>query len=64
MRIFQNKNVVTIIGCLVAIGILLMVIGFVWLFIEMMIDHECYQLTPNEYYQSSICEKYWKPIEE
>ena len=27
--------------------------------ISMLIDHECYQLQPNEHYRSSICEKYW-----
>lgn len=27
--------------------------------INMLIDHECYQLQPNDYFNSSICERYW-----
>lgn len=46
------------ISCVI-IGIALIAIGFVWTIVEMVIDHNCYQLTPNEFYNSSICERYW-----
>ena len=28
--------------------------------VDMLIDHQCYQLEPNEKYRKTICEKYWK----
>lgn len=40
--------------------IAMIVLGFIIQFCGMMIDHQCYQLEPNEFYQSTICEKYWK----
>lgn len=42
------------------IGIFMLIIGITFNIIGMLIDHECYQLQPNEFYQSSICEKYWR----
>lgn len=45
---------------LIIAAIAIMVLGFIILFCGMMIDHQCYQLEPNEFYQSTICEKYWK----
>ena len=44
---------------LIIIGISLMILGFIIQFIDMMIDHQCYQLQPNDNYQSTICERYW-----
>lgn len=41
-------------------GLLLITIGIIWQVVEMLIDHNCYQLEPNEFYKSSICERYWK----
>ena len=46
------------ISCVI-IGITLIAIGVIWTIVEMVIDHNCYQLTPNEFYKSSICERYW-----
>ena len=45
---------------LIILGLFLIVLGFTIQLIEMMIDHECYQLQPNDFYSSTICEKYWK----
>ena len=59
MRMLQNKNFITIIGCLVALAIIFIVLGIISLVVGMLIDHECYQLEPNDRYQSSICERYW-----
>ena len=42
------------------IGFLMIIFAVAWTILEMMIDHNCYQLEPNEYYQSTVCEKYWK----
>lgn len=41
-------------------GIVLIVTSIMWQVAEMLIDHECYQLEPNEFYKSSICENYWR----
>lgn len=27
---------------------------------NMLVDHHCYQLQPNDNYNHTICEKYWK----
>lgn len=45
---------------LLIIGFTMIVLAFVIMTIEMLIDHECYQLVPGDFYQSSICERYWK----
>lgn len=47
-----------------AIGALLVALGITFAVIDMLIDHNCYQLTPNEFYQETICEKYWNKGEE
>ncbi len=44
---------------LIIIGISLIFIAIAFEVIDMLIDHQCYQLTPNEFYQSTICERYW-----
>ena len=41
-------------------GTLLIIIGILFSIVDMFIDHECYQLQPNDKYVSSICERYWK----
>lgn len=35
-------------------------IAMVVSFIGMLIDNQCYQLEPNQFYNHTICEKYWK----
>lgn len=42
------------------VGFVMIILGITITFIDMLIDHQCYQLTPNEFYQSTICERYWK----
>lgn len=58
----QNK-MVTITYFLWALCILVIAIA-IFLFtvsiIGMLIDHECYQLQPNNNYVHSVCERYWK----
>lgn len=51
-----------ILKILATITLVFIIIFFVWFtiaFINMMIDHQCYQLEPNENYTSTICEHYW-----
>ena len=57
MEISKNMEVALI--TLIALAILLIIIGIASEVIEMLIDHECYQLEPNDRYQYSICERYW-----
>lgn len=45
---------------LFSLGIFMIILGLFLEFIDMMIDHQCYQLGPNDFYSSTICEKYWK----
>lgn len=45
---------------LIIVVIAMIALGVIIQFCEMMIDHQCYQLTPNDFYQSTICERYWK----
>lgn len=42
------------------LGIFMIILGIFLEFIDMMIDHQCYQLEPNDFYSSTICERYWK----
>lgn len=42
------------------VGFTSIVIGIIITVIDMLIDHQCYQLEPNDFYQSTICERYWK----
>ena len=54
-----DKRINIVIG-LIVIGVGMIILGFILEFIDMMIDHQCYQLEPNDFYSSTICEKYWK----
>ncbi len=45
---------------LLIIAIIMIISGIILEVIDMLIDHQCYQLTPNDFYQSTICERYWK----
>lgn len=49
---------------LTVLGFAFIVLGVIIEIADMMIDHQCYQLEPNEFYQSTICERYWKYEEE
>ena len=49
---------------LIILGFAFIVLGVIITVADMMIDHQCYQLEPNEFYQSTICERYWKYEEE
>ena len=52
----KMKNLWKIVLC---IGIAMIIVSIAIQVIGMLIDHECYQLEPNEFYQNSICERYW-----
>lgn len=43
-----------------SLGIFMIILGLFLEFIDMMIDHQCYQLEPNDFYQSTVCERYWR----
>ena len=45
---------------LFSLGLFMIILGFIIQFIDMMIDHQCYQLEPNDFYQSTVCETYWR----
>jgi uncharacterized membrane protein AbrB (regulator of aidB expression) len=57
MKKEQLLNILTIVAIIIVIIFVLMVINVT---IGMYIDHQCYQLEPNENYISTICERYWK----
>ena len=44
---------------LLIISLGLIIVGIIILLLNMFIQNQCYQLTQNEYYQSTICENYW-----
>lgn len=45
---------------LIIIGLIMIIFSIVFTVIDMLIDHQCYQLKPNDNYQSTICERYWE----
>ena len=57
MKKKQLLKILTIVAIIIIIIFVLMIINVT---IGMYIDHQCYQLEPNENYISTICERYWK----
>lgn len=57
MKREQLLNIIMI-TMIVFLGIFILAITNI--VIGMYIDHQCYQLEPNENYVSTICEHYWK----
>lgn len=57
MKKEQLLKILTIVVIIIIVIFVLMVINVT---IGMYIDHQCYQLEPNENYISTICERYWK----
>ena len=53
-----DKRINIAFGILI-LGIFMIILGIILEFIDMMIDHQCYQLQPNDFYSSTICERYW-----
>ena len=45
---------------LFSLGLFMIILGLFLEFIDMIIDHQCYQLEPNDFYQSTVCERYWR----
>ena len=57
MKKKQLLKILTIVAIIIIVIFVFMVINVT---IGMYIDHQCYQLEPNENYISTICERYWK----
>lgn len=57
MKKEQLLKILAIVAIIIIVIFILMVINVT---IGMYIDHQCYQLEPNENYISTICERYWK----
>ena len=57
MKKEQLLKILTIVAIIIIVIFVLMIINVT---IGMYIDHQCYQLEPNENYISTICEQYWK----
>ena len=55
MEIDKRINIAFI---LIILGCSFIILGLFLEIIDMMIDHQCYQLEPNDKYQSTICERY------
>jgi uncharacterized membrane protein AbrB (regulator of aidB expression) len=57
MKKEQLLKILAIVAIIIIVIFVLMIINVT---IGMYIDHQCYQLEPNENYISTICERYWK----
>jgi hypothetical protein len=57
MKKEQLLKILAIVAIIIIVISVLMVINVT---IGMYIDHQCYQLEPNENYISTTCERYWK----
>lgn len=57
MKKEQLLNILAIVAIIIVVIFILIMINVT---IGMYIDHQCYQLEPNENYISTICERYWK----
>lgn len=57
MKKEQLLNILAIVAIIIVVIFVLIMINVT---IGMYIDHQCYQLEPNENYISTICERYWK----
>lgn len=44
----------------ILLGFVLIISIVFYELIDMWIDHQCYQLKPNDNYKKTVCEKYWK----
>lgn len=55
----KYEKVLNIIGIITIVLIILFVVFFIIEFKEMLNDHRCYNLPPNEFYQDKKCERYW-----
>lgn len=53
------EKFLTVAAIIICSLMLIFTIWFVFEFIEMLNDHRCYELPPNEFYQDKRCERYW-----
>ena len=56
----KKERLLKILAIVAIIIIVIFVLMIINVTIGMYIDHQCYQLEPNENYISTICERYWK----
>ena len=56
----KKEQLLNILATIVIIIVVIFVLMMINATIGMYIDHQCYQLKPNENYISTICERYWK----
>lgn len=45
---------------LIIVGIVFIIMGISLMIIDIFVNYKCYQLQPNDLYNSTICEKYWR----
>ena len=56
----KKEQILNILGIIVLAFVAIFILVMINVTIGMYIDHQCYQLEPNENYISTICERYWK----
>lgn len=56
----KKEQILNILGIIVLAFVAIFILVMINVTIGMYIDHQCYQLEPNENYVSTICEHYWK----
>lgn len=56
----KKEQILNILGIIVLAFVAIFILVMINVTIGMYIDHQCYQLEPNENYISTICEHYWK----
>lgn len=54
-----KDNIETIIISLLLTLFIIFAIAFTYSFLEMLNDHRCYNLPPQEFFNDPKCEKYW-----
>jgi hypothetical protein len=57
------KKLNKLLNILSVVIVILLVIGFIWLFFEikeMLIDYRCSQLPINEFFKDNECKRYWR----
>lgn len=56
----KKEQLLNILAIVIMVIVVIFILAIINVTIGMYIDHQCYQLEPNENYISTICERYWK----
>ena len=56
----KKEQLLNILAIVIMVIVVIFILTIINVTIGMYIDHQCYQLEPNENYISTICERYWK----